>query len=137
MTPSDSSQNSRPSDLGELFGFELKDDSWFARIRETSAGFVPSTGRLGEYELLGDTRRGGQGVVFRARQPRTGREVALKRLAAGVFATTEMRARFARETEVIARLDHPNIVTVYGSEVIEDQPVLAMQWIEGAPFDEW
>jgi eukaryotic-like serine/threonine-protein kinase len=131
--PSDSADPA----VRDLFGFDLEENNWFARVRLASSEAASAAGRLGEYELLGEVQRGGQGVVFRARQPRTGRELALKRISAGAFASEDMRARFAREIAVIARLDHPNVVTVYGSEIIDGQPVLAMQWIEGVPFDEW
>lgn len=126
---------SEPRALRELFGFHLDTDTWFARVAECSR---PATlGRLGPYELLAELGRGGQGVVYKARQPRTGREVALKRPAAGVFATPQMRARVEREIDAAAALDHPNIVTLYGTELIDDQPVLTMQWIDGVPFDRW
>ncbi|MBK9126415.1 MAG: tetratricopeptide repeat protein [Phycisphaerales bacterium] len=94
-------------------------------------------GLLGAYELLGQVAQGGQGVVYRARQPGTGREVALKRLAAGAFSTPQMLARFEREVEACGALDHPNIVNVLGFELIDGQPVLAMRWIDGVPFDRW
>ncbi len=121
--------------LRELFGFHLDTDTWFAHVGQCSQ---PATlGRLGPYELLAELGRGGQGVVYKARQPRTGRIVALKRPAAGAFATPQTRARFEREIDAAAALDHPNIVTLYGTELIDDQPVLTMQWIDGVPFDRW
>ena len=113
------------------FGLEGEDDAWIERVREAEA--PRSLGRVGEYELLAEVSRGGQGVVWRARQPRTGRVIALKRLLAGSFATTTMRLRFEREVEAAAALKHPGIVTVYGMDMIEGQPVLAMEWIEGVP----
>ena len=121
------------------FGRDLDLDSWFARLAHVRVSDVEpgKLGRLGEYELLGIAGRGGQGLVYKARQPRTGREVALKRLGAGVFSTPEMRARFEREIEIAAALDHPHIVTIFGSERLDDQLVLAMQWVEGTPFDQW
>jgi serine/threonine protein kinase len=92
---------------------------------------------LGPYELLAEIGHGAQGTVFRARQPGTKRDVVLKRLAAGAFATPRMRARFEREVEVLAALRHPNIVTVHAAEVVEGQPVLVMEWVDGAPVDRW
>jgi len=118
-----------------LFGFDLDADAWMGRMRGYCAG--PQLGMLGPYQLLATAGRGGQGLVFKARQPRTGREVAIKRLAAGQFSTPEMHARFQREVEAVAALEHPHIVTVYGSEVVDGQPVLVMQWIDGVPFDRW
>jgi len=127
----------RPPDpaLRRIFGFDLDADAWMGQLRGYCAG--PSLGMLGPYELLATAGRGGQGLVFKARQPRTGREVAIKRLAAGEFSTPDMKARFQREVEAVAALSHPNIVTVFGSEDVEGQPVLVMQWIDGVPFDRW
>ncbi len=117
------------------FGFDAEAAVWFesmaARMRR------PVLGRLGEFELLAEAGRGGQGLVYRARQDRPAREVALKRLAAGVFATSAMRARFEREIEAAAALAHPNIVSVYGAHEIDGQLVVALQWIDGEPLDVW
>lgn len=119
------------------FGLDRDDDEWLTRLRQARQAEDRGPMRLGEYEIVGVAGRGGQGIVYRARQPRTGRDIALKRLSAGVFATPAMHARFGREVEAAAALDHPGIVTVYGSEIVAGQPVLALQWIDGAPFDEW
>lgn len=106
--------------------------AWFRRAHAPVA-----LGRLGPYELLAEIGHGAQGTVFRARQPGTKRDVVIKRLAAGSFATPRMRARFEREIEVLAALRHPSIVTVHATEVLEGQPVLVMEWIDGAPIDRW
>ncbi len=119
----------------DLAGARLSDADWLAWARRVQA--PAGLGSLGPYELVEEIGRGGQGLVFKARQPGTGRHVAVKRLSAGAFATAEMRARFDREIEAAAALDHPNVVTVFGSELIGDQPALLMQWIDGKPFDEW
>lgn len=124
-----------PKTIASLFGFDLDDDSWLAQVRDQTS--LPSAGRIGPYELLEIIGRGEQGVVFKARQPRTDRLIAIKRLSAGAFATPEMRARFEREVEAAVALDHPNIVTVFGTEVVDGQPLLAMKWIDGVPIDRW
>jgi len=137
MAPADSSSvhsSGADEDLSG-FGFDLPDDDWLGRVRR--AGQPRVLGRVGEYELLGEIGQGAQGIVYRARQPHTAREVALKRLAAGAFATPSMRVRFEREVEAAAALHHPHIVTVYGMEFVDGQPLLAMEWVDGVPVDRW
>ncbi|MGE0480168.1 MAG: protein kinase [Phycisphaerae bacterium] len=119
----------------QQFGFHLDEDAWLARLRAADAR--ATLDRLGPYELIEQVGRGAQGVVYKARQPTTGREVVIKRLSAGVFATPAMRARFEREIEAAAALEHPNIVTVYGAEFVEGQPLLVMKWIDGVAIDRW
>lgn len=92
---------------------------------------------IGPYELEAEVARGGQGIVFRARQPGTNRTVAIKRLLVGSFSTAAMRQRFQREIEAAAALSHPNIVTVYGMDVVDGQPIFAMEWIDGVPVTVW
>jgi eukaryotic-like serine/threonine-protein kinase len=92
---------------------------------------------LDHYELLERVRYGGQGVVYRARQCGTNRIVALKVLLDGPLATERQRARFAREIEVVSRLRHPNIVTVYDSGVVRGRNFYAMEFVEGDPIDDY
>lgn len=108
---------------------------FFSRVHELTR--APSLGRLGPYELIEEISRGGQGVVYRAYEPVTRRQIALKRLLAGSLASDAARARFQREVEAAATLDHPNIVTVYGFEILDGHPMLAMQWVDGVPIDAW
>ncbi len=117
------------------FGFDLPDEEWMRVVR--SAEKRAELGSIGSYELIEEISRGAQGIVYRARQPNTRREIALKRLVAGSFAAPMVRARFEREVRIASNLNHPNIVTVYGSEVHEGQPNLAMEWIDGVRVDRW
>lgn len=123
------------SEFESSFGFSLPDESWLAALR---AAVAPVAGlRVGPYELLGEVRRGAQGLVLRARQPHTQRTIALKRLARGQWSTPDERARFEREIEAAVSLNHPNIVVALGVEYVDGQPLLAMEWIDGLPIDQW
>ncbi len=95
-------------------------------------------GSVSGYELRGEIHRGGQGVVFRAWHEPTRREVALKMLLHGGFATPMQQARFEREVELAAALRHPNVVTIYDSgRTADGRPYLAMELVDGAPLDEF
>ncbi len=83
------------------------------------------------YELLGELGRGGTGIVYRARQHRLGRLVALKMALAGAYATPRELDRFNREAEAIARLQHPNIVQIYEVGEHEGRPYLALEYVDG------
>ncbi len=72
--------------------------------------------QLGPYEILGPLGVGGMGEVYRARDSKLGREVALKVLPAAFASDAERMARFKREAQVLASLNHPNIAAVYGME---------------------
>jgi len=126
-------------DLERLFRLSPDESTdWIDRVRRAEApSKSDNLGKLGRYELRSILGQGGQGCVYRARQPATNRDVAIKRLATGSFATREMRARFRREIDLTARLRHPNIVTVYGTERINGSDVLVMELIDGGPIDAW
>lgn len=133
--PADPARISPAMEQAGLFGLSLADDEWLSRLRVT---LEPRAGlRIGPFELLGEVRRGAQGVVVRARQPHTERVIALKRLAHGRWSTAEERFRFEREVEAAVALSHPNIVTVFGLEYVDGQPLLSMEWVDGEPIDVW
>src|SRR6476661_1164598 len=88
--------------------------------------------RLGAYEILAPLGAGGMGEVYRARDERLGRDVALKVLPASVANDRERLARFDREAKLLASLNHPNIAQLYALEQIDRQHVLVMELASGA-----
>jgi eukaryotic-like serine/threonine-protein kinase len=91
---------------------------------------------LGPYRIVEELGRGGMGAVYRALDPRLDREVALKILPAEVAADPGRLERFRHEARVLARLDHPNLVTVFSIEEHEGTQFLTMELIGGAPLSE-
>src|SRR6266568_171802 len=78
--------------------------------------------------LLG---QGGMGSVYLARHPRLQRQTALKLLNRELFADKEIRARFEREANLVAQLEHPNIVEIYDRGVEDEQLWISMQYVDG------
>ena len=87
--------------------------------------------RLGAYEIVARLGAGGMGEVWRARDTRLDREVALKLLPAGFVDDAERHARFEREAKVLASLNHPHIATLHALEHLDGQHVLVMELVEG------
>jgi serine/threonine protein kinase/predicted negative regulator of RcsB-dependent stress response len=89
------------------------------------------------YDQVVEIRRGGQGVVYRARQSSTSRTVAIKVLLEGLFASEASRHRFRREIEAVGRLRHPNIVRIIESGVANDGRLYyVMDFVDGVPIDD-
>ena len=87
--------------------------------------------RLGPYEILGTLGAGGMGEVYRARDTKLKRDVAIKVLPDAFAGDPERLARFQREAEVLATLNHPNIAHVYGLEESEKTRCIVMELVEG------
>src|ERR1051325_8512865 len=88
--------------------------------------------KLGPYEIVAPLGAGGMGEVYRARDPRLNRDVAIKTLPANLATDTGRMARFEREAQVLAALNHPNIAAIYGLE----SGALVMELVEGATLAE-
>ena len=92
--------------------------------------------RLAQYEIVAPLGSGGMGEVYRARDQRLGRDVALKVMAAHVAADPEMRARFETEARAVAALSHPGIVAIHELAVVDGLPMAVMELLEGETLRE-
>jgi serine/threonine protein kinase/Tol biopolymer transport system component len=96
---------------------------------------APGT-RIGVYEVTAQIGAGGMGEVYKARDPRLNRLVALKLLPAVAANDTERRERFEREAQAVAALNHPGIVTIHSVEQADGQFFLTMELVEGRSLAE-
>ena len=127
----------------EALGNRLNDVPWFvfrsgARLTTMNASrnakprMALSAGtRLGPYEILAALGAGGMGKVYRARDAKLNRDVALKVLPESFASDSDRLARFKREARVLASLNHPNIAAIYGFEESDVVPALVMELVDG------
>src|SRR5687768_7593555 len=87
--------------------------------------------RIGPYEIVGLLGKGGMGEVYRARDDRLKRDVAIKMLPEVVAGDPERLARFEREAQMLAALQHPNIASIYGIEESAGARCIVMELVEG------
>ena len=87
--------------------------------------------KLGPYEVLGLIGAGGMGEVYRARDARLGRDVAIKTLPSGLAADAERLKRFELEARAASQLSHPNILTIYDIGTTDGQPYIVSELLEG------
>src|SRR5262245_59742610 len=92
-------------------------------------------GRLGHYEIRAKLGEGGMGAVYRAHDPRLGRDVALKVLPPDMAGDPARLERFTREARAIAALNHPHIVTIYSTEEANGIRFLTMELVDGQSLD--
>src|SRR5215472_6059938 len=91
---------------------------------------------MGHYRVLEAIGAGGMGVVYRARDERLDRDVALKVLPAGAFSDEAARRRFRKEALALSQLNHPNIATVHDFDTQDGVDFLVMEYIPGATLNE-
>src|SRR5246127_4582345 len=91
--------------------------------------------KLGPYEIVASLGAGGMGEVYRARDPKLGRDVAIKVLPEAVARDPERLARFEREARSLAALNHPGIVTIFAVDEADGTRFLAMELVEGDSLD--
>jgi Tol biopolymer transport system component len=87
--------------------------------------------RVGPYEIVVPLGAGGMGEVYRARDAKLGRDVAIKVLPRAFTSDPDRRARFEREARVLASLNHPHIGAIYGLEDVDGMPALVMELVDG------
>src|SRR3954471_17053167 len=92
--------------------------------------------RLGPYEIIAPIGTGGMGEVYRARDTRLGRDVAVKVLAERFSGDAELRARFAREAQAVAALSHPNILAIHDVGMEGSSSYAVMELLEGQTLRE-
>ncbi len=92
--------------------------------------------KLGPYEILAPIGKGGMGEVYRARDTKLGRDVAIKILPPEVVQDDERLAQFEREAQVLASLNHPHIAAIHGIEDVDGQPFLVLELVEGEDLAE-
>ena len=92
---------------------------------------LPAGSRLAQYEIVAPIGSGGMGVVYRARDTRLGRDVALKVMAPHIAADPAMRSRFETEARAVASLSHPGILSIYELGVANGTPFAVMELLEG------
>src|ERR1700737_1293842 len=92
--------------------------------------------RLGPYEVLSPLGAGGMGEVWKARDTRLGREVAIKVLPSELSSDDDRLRRFEKEARAVSSLNHPNIVTIYEVERIDSTSFIVMELVEGKTLRE-
>ena len=126
-------------EVESLLGVECRSSQFLERPAMDVIALEPASligRRVGCYELVAPLGAGGMGEVYRARDTKLGRDVAIKILPAHFTADPERRARFAREARVLATLNHPHIGAIYGLEDADGLTALVLELVEGPTLAE-
>jgi len=97
----------------------------------------PTLPRFEDYDLLDELGRGGMGVVWRARQRSTNRDVAIKLIGSSFMQSPDSRSRFRKELETAAKLDHPCIAQVFGGQALREPYFYSMKLVAGENLREY
>src|SRR6267142_5913497 len=133
-TPRGRSRNIRPSSARSPIIHQVIDRSR-AMLNSPLMPILPNT-RLGTYEILEPLGAGGMGEVYRARDTRLGREVAVKVLPEAVAGNPDRQARFEREAKTVSSLNHPHICTLFDVGREGDTDYLVMEMVQGETLAE-
>ncbi|MCH7813704.1 MAG: serine/threonine protein kinase, partial [Planctomycetes bacterium] len=125
------------SDRSRIFDRHLIDPARQA-ARQLAAALersLPAAVSFPGYDIVGEIHRGGQGVVYRAFQRSTHRDVAIKVMHESALADASTRARFEREVQILGQFRHPNIVAIHDSGTAQGRFFYVMDCIHGLPLD--
>jgi serine/threonine protein kinase/tetratricopeptide (TPR) repeat protein len=109
-------------------------------LDQTERPLLDKGATVGRYVVLSTLGRGGMGVVYAAYDPELDRKIALKLLRPGAGRqgkTVEPHARLLREAQALARLSHPNVVTIHDVGTVDDEVFIAMEYIDGVSLGVW
>jgi serine/threonine protein kinase len=136
VVPPADSRSSPPASSSSEFGLiEAARMQAQHRSRPAMRGVGGLSASIPGYTIVREIHRGGQGVVYLARQEGTGRQVAIKLMREGALARASERVRFEREIHVLATLDNPNIVTIHDSGVVGGCGYYVMDYIAGQTLE--
>ena len=124
-------EESLRSEVESLLTAHCEADSGFLGLSDGEFDALPSGTRLGPYEILAPLGEGGMGKVYKARDTRLDRLVAIKLLQADIADRPELQERFEREARTVASLNHPHICTLYDIGHQDNADFLVMEYLEG------
>src|ERR1700730_224395 len=129
-------EQSLRNEVESLIATHEKGDSCFLKQPAIESGALETGAVLGSYEILAPVGAGGMGDVYRARDRNLNREVAIKVLSPNFAHDPNLLMRFRREAQVLASLNHPNIVTIYDIGQHGRTVYIAMELVDGKALDE-
>ena len=139
-------QAAAPGSLPDRLAWEseclrLLDRAWPLGLGKGGLGAdlasVPVPEAVGRYQVIRELGRGGFGIVYLARDPNLGRDVALKVPLPGMLAAPEVRRRFLREAQAVSGLDHPNIVPIHDAETVGPVAYIISAYCPGPSLAVW